>query len=215
MDIQMPGMDGLEATRAIRDGKNRGLDPQVPVVALTAYAMKSDRERFLEEGMDGYVSKPVDVRVLQEELERVLDRGSGGCRACSLPYAAPADAEGTGAPGRDADQELLEHEDSLQRCRGDREFLDALRRAFLTESVRQQMDALRRALAEENLDAVARTAHSFKGACATVGAVRCRKLCLAMELAAKEGRARDANRAMSRLERALEATLERIRASLA
>ncbi|MFP4517536.1 MAG: PAS domain-containing protein, partial [Desulfovibrionales bacterium] len=65
MDIQMPEMDGLEATREIR---SNGLAPGIPIIALTAYAMKGDREKFLEAGMDGYVSKPVDFG----ELARVI-----------------------------------------------------------------------------------------------------------------------------------------------
>jgi PAS domain S-box-containing protein len=68
MDIQMPEMDGLEATRRIRSGGLEGIDPHLPVVALTAYAMKGDRERFLEAGMNGYVSKPVDF----SELDAVI-----------------------------------------------------------------------------------------------------------------------------------------------
>jgi PAS domain S-box-containing protein len=67
MDIQMPGADGLEATRRIRDGHN-GIDPGVRVVAMTAHAMEGDRERFLSQGMDDYLAKPLRKR----ELVRVL-----------------------------------------------------------------------------------------------------------------------------------------------
>jgi PAS domain S-box-containing protein len=72
MDIQMPEMDGIEAARIIRSGAAAGCDPSIPIIALTAYAMKGDRERFLEEGMDGYVSKPVDFSILAREISRVL-----------------------------------------------------------------------------------------------------------------------------------------------
>lgn len=67
-DIQMPGMDGLQTTRVIRE--ELGLD--LPVVALTAHAMKGDRGRFLEAGMDGYLSKPFELKELREELKRVM-----------------------------------------------------------------------------------------------------------------------------------------------
>jgi PAS domain S-box-containing protein len=70
MDVQMPGLDGIQATRAIRSGEVPGLDPALPVVAMTAHAMTGDRERFLAAGMDDYVSKPVSP----EDLEQVLDR---------------------------------------------------------------------------------------------------------------------------------------------
>jgi PAS domain S-box-containing protein len=72
MDIQMPEMDGVEAARIIRSGTAAGCDSSIPILALTAYAMKGDRERFLGEGMDGYVSKPVDFTVLAQEIGRVL-----------------------------------------------------------------------------------------------------------------------------------------------
>lgn len=71
MDIQMPEMDGLETIRALRGRK--GMPSRVPVIAMTAHAMAGDRERFLAEGMDGYVSKPVDFGCLVTEIETVLD----------------------------------------------------------------------------------------------------------------------------------------------
>ena len=72
MDVQMPEMDGVEATRSIRAGEVPGVDPSVRIIAMTAHAMTGDRERFLKAGMDGYISKPVDMG----ELGRVL-RGRG------------------------------------------------------------------------------------------------------------------------------------------
>ena len=70
MDIQMPGLDGMETTRFIRE--KMGLD--LPVIALTAHAMKGDRDRFLEAGMNGYVAKPFDMSELEAELLRVMGR---------------------------------------------------------------------------------------------------------------------------------------------
>jgi len=70
MDVQMPEMDGLTALRLLRE---RG--SQVPVIALTAHAMQGDRERFLEAGADGYVPKPVQIDVLQAEIDAVIGRG--------------------------------------------------------------------------------------------------------------------------------------------
>jgi two-component system CheB/CheR fusion protein len=79
MDVQMPIMDGLEATRGIRSGNSGALDPQVPIIAMTAYAMTGDRERFLEAGMNDYIAKPVQVAELKKALERVAEKlGKGG-----------------------------------------------------------------------------------------------------------------------------------------
>jgi CheY-like chemotaxis protein len=73
MDIQMPHMDGVTATRAIRSGE-AGVPSDFPVVALTAYAMKGDREEFMEAGMNDYVSKPFDSKDLIRVITRVMLR---------------------------------------------------------------------------------------------------------------------------------------------
>jgi PAS domain S-box-containing protein len=73
MDVQMPEMDGVEATRRIRSGKHGRAD--IPIIALTAYAMKGDREKFLENGMDGYVTKPVDFGELARVIAEVCGAG--------------------------------------------------------------------------------------------------------------------------------------------
>jgi CheY-like chemotaxis protein len=72
MDVRMPDMDGEEATRRIRSGEVPGLDPRIPIVALTAHALKGDRERFLAAGMDDYLAKPVDTAALDRVLANVM-----------------------------------------------------------------------------------------------------------------------------------------------
>ena len=71
MDIQMPEMDGYEATAEIRKNDNTEIS-QIPIIALTAHAMQGDRERCLEAGMNGYVSKPIKSKVLMAEIARVM-----------------------------------------------------------------------------------------------------------------------------------------------
>ncbi len=95
MDIQMPEMDGLETIRALRGRK--GMPSRVPVIAMTAHAMAGDRERFLAEGMDGYVSKPVDFGCLVTEIETVL-----GARGL---LDEPLDARRNGAQAGHANRE--------------------------------------------------------------------------------------------------------------
>jgi two-component system sensor histidine kinase/response regulator len=71
--VQMPEMDGLEATARIRDlEQQRGATQHIPIIAMTANAMKGDKERCLEAGMDGYVTKPVKRQILFAEIDRVL-----------------------------------------------------------------------------------------------------------------------------------------------
>ncbi|TVM18740.1 hypothetical protein DPQ33_04510 [Oceanidesulfovibrio indonesiensis] len=71
MDIRLPGMDGLETTRRIRSGSFPGVRPTTPIVAVTAFAIKGDREHFLAAGMDEYVAKPVDFRLLDKILAQL------------------------------------------------------------------------------------------------------------------------------------------------
>jgi CheY-like chemotaxis protein len=87
MDVQMPEMDGIEATRTIRRWE-RFAGGRVPIVALTAHAMRGDEVRCLECGMDGYLTKPIDRKQLQEHLAR------------SLPVRNDTAAQTAGAPDR-------------------------------------------------------------------------------------------------------------------
>ena len=153
MDLQMPQMGGLEATHAIREGE--GLDRHVPIVALTAHAMQGDRERCLEAGMDGYLSKPIDVNRLLVTVEQF---GAGTPMPASLDEASRA---GTALP--DFDEKA-----ALSHTGGDRALLKELVALFLADSA----SALRRiesAIEARDAEALRQAAHALKGAAATVG----------------------------------------------
>jgi CheY-like chemotaxis protein len=97
MDVQMPEMNGFEATMQIRQAE-QGTGRHVPILAMTAYAMKGDRERCLEAGMDGYVSKPIQPKELFEAIQRLLQ---GGTRAADQPpnqNGEPAEQRAAPAP---------------------------------------------------------------------------------------------------------------------
>ena len=70
MDIMMPKMDGLEATRIIKANTQT---KQIPIIALTSYAMKGDRERTIEAGCDGYIAKPIDIQEVLKTIEHFLN----------------------------------------------------------------------------------------------------------------------------------------------
>jgi len=72
MDVQLPDMDGVTALARLRDHERTQV---IPVVAVTAFAMKGDRERLLEQGFDGYVAKPIDVRTFAGDVQALLGRG--------------------------------------------------------------------------------------------------------------------------------------------
>jgi PAS domain S-box-containing protein len=174
MDLQMPEMGGLEATRAIRERENHEA-PRLPVIALTAHAMPGDRERCLEAGMDGYLSKPIDVDDLIATVERF---GGGGDGSADAPSPVPE---------TETNVATFDERAALGYAGGDRALLTevvTLFRADYPSSLRK----IDRALDRRDPEALRLAAHGLKGAIATVGAAAGRQLAVHLEEAA---RARD------------------------
>jgi CheY-like chemotaxis protein/HPt (histidine-containing phosphotransfer) domain-containing protein len=175
MDCQMPRMDGFEATRRIRESGS----PHVPIIAVTANAMSGDRERCIREGMNDYLSKPVELGPLAEVLERWLPEfASRG----TLATAEPAAPEPTRA--------VFDEEDLLKRLSGDRQAAGTILRGFL-EDVPSVLHQLRKRLDEADWPGAALQAHTLKGAAAAVSAGGLRALAQAMERAGRAGRLND------------------------
>lgn len=70
LDIQLPDMDGIEVLKAIRDSE---ADGDIPIIAVTSYAMSGDRERFMAAGCNGYIEKPIDPAIVMSEIEKILE----------------------------------------------------------------------------------------------------------------------------------------------
>lgn len=153
MDVQMPELNGLDATRLIR-AREADTGGHVPIIAVTAYAMSGDRERCLEAGMDAYLPKPIDERLLIESLRQmVLTAPEGLARDDPSPQAATR---------CDPAAESVTVESILDHYRGDRELVADMAVAYL-EEVSGRIEAL--TVAVESLDAAAveRVAHGLKG----------------------------------------------------
>ena len=185
MDVQMPDMDGLEATRLIRkaegDGlKAKGAVPHIPVIAMTAHAMQGDREICLKAGMDDYVSKPVLPLALADALGKWLpkEKDSGtkktGGESPSLPM--------TGAPG----SVVFDRAGMLSRLMDDEELVRSVAECFL-DDIPRQIVALKGRLEVGDAAGAACLAHAVKGASANVGGEALRAEAFAMEQAAKAG----------------------------
>ena len=169
MDVQMPQMDGLEATAAIRKREAEGHRPHTPIIAMTAHAMRGDEERCLAAGMDGYVSKPIHLRRLFEVIEGVLhiaDR-PGITPTLSLhelgqaPRPQEPDAPLPPAPPDCPEGIEFRPEDAMQTVGGDRSLLAELIRAYLEEAPKN-LATLETALHEGDAVTFRRAAHTIK-----------------------------------------------------
>jgi CheY-like chemotaxis protein/HPt (histidine-containing phosphotransfer) domain-containing protein len=165
MDVQMPEMDGLEATRKIRAEGSGVRNPHVPIVAMTANAIKGDREACLEAGMDDYIAKPVTLAMLTVLLERWLttpnDAQSSQCPTAHTrpPTISSADT----SLGTFDEDRLIEH------AMGDRELAEALVRSFLAD-IPDRICSLRSNLETRNTKDIEYQARTIKSAATTVGA---------------------------------------------
>jgi two-component system sensor histidine kinase/response regulator len=175
MDVQMPEMDGMEATAAIR-ARERVLGSHLPIIGVTAHAMKGDRERCLEGGMDGYVSKPVRPDLLFSELARLVPGAAGHG---TEPNPAPAVTNGE--PTAALDRRAL-----LDRVEGDMELLGDIIELFKEDSVRQ-LAAIRDAIDKKQPDLLRRAAHTLKGTCGNLGVTEAAATALELEKLAASG----------------------------
>jgi CheY-like chemotaxis protein len=180
MDCQMPEMDGYETTRKIRSGEVIGLNPRIPIIALTAHAMISDRAKCIAAGMDDYVSKPLEISALQSAFAR-----------CGLLHKGPFHpAETASTAGREGgpDPVVLDaaHLTQLLELRGPSGENLAREVALLfRQEMPPRLASLESLLAAQRGEEAARAAHTLAGSCSSLGAKRLRGLAQDLETAAK------------------------------
>jgi PAS domain S-box-containing protein len=180
MDMHMPGMDGLEATRMIRYPQSSVRNHKVPIIAMTANAMQGDRARCLEAGMDGYVSKPVSPQTLIEAINRCLSSEQTS-EGASPPLAAAAEVN---VPA--STMPVFDRPGMLARLMGNEEIVRNVIAQFV-KSTPEQIGLLRTSLESEDIATVVLQAHSIRGAASCVGGEQLQCAALAMEEAARAG----------------------------
>ncbi|HEY2826029.1 MAG TPA: response regulator, partial [Pirellulales bacterium] len=217
MDVQMPEMDGLEATRAIRQHEQT-IGGHVPIVALTAHAMKGDRQRCLDSGMDAYVTKPIRSKELRRVISEVTtelpaDAPSDATLAEASPAteaaaASPTLAEGNGSPVEDfsgltAEVGHVDWRQALETLDGNRQLLNELIEIFREEcpKLRGEIEV---SIATGDLPTLRRAAHTLKGALAHLAAGRARAVAERMEDRAREQNLRAASEIWPRLQAELD-----------
>ena len=158
MDVQMPEMDGHDATRAIRD-LEAGTDSRIPIIAMTAHALKGDKEKCLAVGMDDYISKPIRAPLLYDKLADICDLAASDGSA--VAESTPAPTEETFAMST-ADAEVVDWDAALDVVGGDRELLGEILEAIVEECP-QQFAFLDKAIAEQDSVTARRAAHTILG----------------------------------------------------
>ena len=193
MDVQMPTMDGFEATRAIR-AMELDSGTHIPIVAMTAHAMKGDRERCLEAGMDGYVSKPINLQELYGQIDNLF------------PISKEDEEQ---EPDTERGEGMVHREALLERVGGDEDLLKELAELFMDDSLRL-VDRIRRAVMQKDADELEKASHGLKGSVLNFEAKKVADIAQALETM---GRNRDITQAQNVVDE-LEKRIEALRAEL-
>jgi CheY-like chemotaxis protein len=204
MDIQMPVMDGFQATRALRSLSDSPRD-RLPIIAMTAHAMREDRERCLAAGMDAYIAKPIETRKLVELVESFNQRVSAPTTPESNLAVAPlagqtspvplAQLNGDGPPTFDLAA-------VLDRMGGDEELLREVMRYFL-EDAPNLMVKIKESVESGDASELERAAHSLKGLAANFSAAATVDAAYRLEQLGRAGKAAGAGPLVQQMERAL------------
>jgi two-component system, sensor histidine kinase and response regulator len=187
MDLQMPIMGGIEATRLIREREKLN-GKRTPIVAMTAHALKGDRKKCLEAGMDGYVSKPIHVEVLRAEIER--------CARTKGQEAGGVMKKGS----ENGDLAHINLQELLGRVENDRELLRDMVEIFRTDFPRY-LGEFRAVVKQGSSEEVSRAAHALKGMLANFAATQAAAAAERLEQLAKNGRPEELSTALAHFEK--------------
>ncbi|MFH1733639.1 MAG: response regulator [bacterium] len=173
MDVQMPEMDGVEATGKIRELEQES-DTHIPIIAMTAHAMKGDKERFLIAGMDAYVAKPIQAQELFDTIDTLLSTTSDDETNCFRE-------EISSAPVEPCNPNTL-----LDNFSGDRELLLEIAEIFL-ETHTELITSIQSAIDQNDATTLDQAAHSLKGAVSNFGLQEATEAAFKLEQMGREG----------------------------
>ncbi|MCB1770234.1 MAG: response regulator, partial [Candidatus Competibacteraceae bacterium] len=208
MDIEMPVMDGLEATRLIRSGQAQVADPQIPIIAMTAHTAHEERERCLEAGMNDHVGKPINQKMLSQVLERWYPGRLGNPDVVSWTdeqEIANADDQWLEISGVDTHLGLL-------RIGEDRNLYRRLLDRFV-ETQSETATVMRKAVTEGDLDRARRLAHNIKGVAGNLGANALEAAARRMEQALAEDHPLQIEEVLADFEQSLKQLIARLQSS--
>jgi CheY-like chemotaxis protein len=175
MDVQMPEMDGLEATTIVRE-KEKATGGHIPIIAMTAHAMKGDCERCLAAGMDGYIAKPIRAKDLYKTLEITTAKLWGSQRQDDTTSD---------------EKEILDRDEIMKQTGANEETLKEIVELFAIESVKL-LKRIRDAITNEDTSELQRAAHTLKGSVRIFGAERAARAALRLETMGRDKNLLDA-----------------------
>ena len=201
MDVQMPEMDGFEATRHIRDQQSSVLDHHVPIIAMTAHAMKGYKESCLEAGMDDYIPKPVSLQSLRRLLEKWQNLPQ---KEAYLDDMIPEEKKSS------VNLPIFDKEEVLERVMNDKKTASKIIKIFL-EDTPKQINALRECIERGELDKVSWYAHKIKGSSSNMGGIALSSVAAEMEIAGNEGKIDKITALMPEVEKQYELLIEQLK----
>jgi CheY-like chemotaxis protein len=195
MDLQMPVIDGFEATEKIREiEKSSG--KHIPIIALTAQASEGDQEKCLEAGMDGYLSKPIRKNLMFEEIERLI-RGENISKQAEEEIEEIREVD---VLTEEQEEQLpIDINEALERMMDDRELLNELLLEFLS-LMPEHVESIRDALKQKDAEAIHKEAHKLKGSAGNLSANRIAEAAMRLEQIGRSEDLSEAEQALSDLE---------------
>jgi signal transduction histidine kinase/DNA-binding response OmpR family regulator len=191
MDVNMPEMDGFEATKTIRNTDSEVLDHHIPIVAMTAMAMKGDRDRCLKAGMNDYVAKPIESQEVLRAIEKQVSWPTKVAKA-AVKVERPSNQE-----------TVFDKSALLERLGDDETLFDEIVSIFLKD-IPVQLKALKDALDNNDAETVWKKAHRIKGASANIGAQKTSDVALEIESSGRQGDLRAISDLMEKLEQEID-----------
>ncbi|MCK4388879.1 MAG: response regulator, partial [Desulfobacterales bacterium] len=225
MDVQMPVMDGLEATKEIRKWETENnhqssiinhqssiINHQstiqgVPIIAMTAYAMKGDREKCLEAGMDGYISKPIKIKEIMPVIQSVIEGKSGSCPETREQGAGSRDPVEKDMP---ATMGGINIEEALERLDGNKELYHEILNEF-SKGNENTIHQIRHAFNRKDMKLARRLVHTLKGTAGSISANAVRAAAIELETAIEQEAPDRVDPLIDNLENALNEVLESLR----
>jgi len=180
--MQRPEMDGIEATREIRNPQSAVRNHQIPIIAMTAHALHGDREKCIEAGMNDYLTKPIFPQALADALEKWLPRET---KVSGLQALGDA-KDRTSVTAREQEIPVFDKAGMMVRLMDDEDLARTVVGGFL-EDIPRQIEVLKGCLEAGDAPRAERQAHSIKGASANVGGAALSAVAFEMEKAGKTG----------------------------